>query len=60
MMRYSELGRFGATPEHLAAAANMVDAAREGIIREWLAEAVRALEEGGWTFEHFSVRELED
>ncbi len=58
-MKHDDYGEFGGRQTHLAVMADVVAAAESTIIEEWLPEAVRALREGGWTQEDFTVAELE-
>ncbi len=60
MKREIDLGKFGATPEHLAHAAQIIEDRLEEVIAEWVPEAVSVLRDGGWTTEDFSTAELED
>lgn len=58
-MRHEEFGEFGATRDHLLTVANIVESVSDKVVQEWLPEAMRAMLEGGWTKEDFSLDELE-
>jgi signal transduction histidine kinase len=60
MKSFMELGRFGATEEHLAVTADIVEREMDTILAGWLPEAVDILRGQGWTSEDFSRAELED
>ena len=60
MKREIDFGTFGATSEHLAGTAEIVDTHADWIVSEWLPEAVTLLHDSGWTQEDFSRAELED
>ncbi|MBD3292543.1 MAG: hypothetical protein GF393_06435 [Armatimonadia bacterium] len=60
MKRELEFGRFGATPEQLVEAAEMVEEHTDWMLGEWLPEGIKLLRDNGWTLEDFSSAELED